>query len=63
MCKTYLWPILHYLPLPDSLDKETEERSWNAYVEANWTYAKKVAEVYKEGDLVRSSLGLLSADR
>lgn len=52
MCKTFLWPIFHYLALPDSLDKKTEAESWNAYYDANMVYAKKVAEAYKPGDLV-----------
>ena len=52
MCKTFLWPVFHYLALPDSLDKKSELESWNAYYETNLTYAKKVAEVYRPGDLV-----------
>lgn len=52
MCKTFLWPVFHYLALPDSLDKKAENEAWNAYYEANLTYAKKVAEVYMPGDLV-----------
>lgn len=46
---------MHYLALPDSIDKKSESESWNAYYETNLTYAKKVAEVYKEGDLVSFS--------
>lgn len=53
MCKTYLWPIFHYLSLPDSISKKDEEAAWNAYYETNMVYAKKVASVYKPGDLVR----------
>lgn len=56
MCKTFLWPIFHYLALPDSLDKKTEAESWKAYYDANMVYAKKVAEVYKPGDLVSVAL-------
>ncbi|KAM0789442.1 hypothetical protein ACM66B_000265 [Microbotryomycetes sp. NB124-2] len=52
MCKTYLWPILHYLSLPDDLDKKNELKAWNAYYEANLVYAKKVAETYQPGDLI-----------
>ncbi|GAA5913724.1 uncharacterized protein JCM6883_000026 [Sporobolomyces salmoneus] len=52
MCKTYLWPIFHYLSLPDSMSKKAEEKAWNAYYETNMVYAKKVAAVYKPGDLV-----------
>ncbi|KAK4054618.1 hypothetical protein OIO90_003430 [Microbotryomycetes sp. JL221] len=52
MCKTYLWPILHYLSLPDDLDKTNELRAWNAYYETNLVYAKKVAETYRPGDLI-----------
>ncbi|ORY55738.1 family 20 glycosyltransferase [Leucosporidium creatinivorum] len=52
MCKTFLWPIFHYLALPDDLDKQSELRSWNAYYETNLVYAKKVAETYRPGDLI-----------
>lgn len=60
MCKTFLWPIFHYLALPDSLDKKTEESMWQAYYDANMVYAKKVASVYRPGDLVRLFLSLSS---
>lgn len=53
MCKTFLWPIFHYYALPDSIDKKSETEAWEAYYEANLTYAKKVAEEYQTGDLVR----------
>jgi trehalose 6-phosphate synthase/phosphatase len=52
MCKTFLWPIFHYLALPDDLDKKSEAESWNAYYETNLVYAKKVVQVYRPGDLV-----------
>lgn len=62
MCKTFLWPIFHYLALPDSLDKKSEAESWNAYYETNLVYAKKVAEVYQPGDLVRPFLTIPSIE-
>ncbi|GAA5980877.1 hypothetical protein JCM11641_004752 [Rhodosporidiobolus odoratus] len=52
MCKEYLWPIFHYLSLPDNISKKTEQAAWDAYYETNLIYAKKVASVYKPGDLV-----------
>ncbi|GAA5902122.1 hypothetical protein JCM5296_006609 [Sporobolomyces johnsonii] len=52
MCKTYLWPIFHYLALPDNISKSSETAAWNAYYETNMVYAKKVASVYKPGDLI-----------
>jgi trehalose 6-phosphate synthase/phosphatase len=51
-CKAFLWPTFHYLGLTDHQSKEKQEHAWNAYYEANVAYAEKVAEVYKEGDLV-----------
>lgn len=53
MCKEYLWPIFHYLSLPDNISKKTEQAAWDAYYETNMVYAKRVASVYKPGDLVR----------
>ncbi|TNY18472.1 trehalose-6-phosphate phosphatase [Rhodotorula diobovata] len=52
MCKEYLWPIFHYLSLPDNISKKTEQAAWDAYYETNMVYAKRVASVYKPGDLV-----------
>lgn len=51
-CKTFLWPIFHYLALSDSLDKDFEVKAWEAYYAANLAYAKKVCEVWQKGDLV-----------
>lgn len=58
MCKTYLWPIFHYLALPDDLDKQSELKAWNAYYQTNLVYAKKVAETYRPGDLVSTNAPL-----
>ncbi|GAA5853028.1 hypothetical protein JCM8547_004777 [Rhodosporidiobolus lusitaniae] len=52
MCKEYLWPIFHYLSLPDNISKKTEQAAWDAYYETNMVYARKVASVYKPGDLI-----------
>ncbi|BGP56129.1 hypothetical protein JCM8202_005896 [Rhodotorula sphaerocarpa] len=52
MCKEYLWPIFHYLALPDSISKKNEQEAWDAYYKTNLVYAKKVASVYKPGDLI-----------
>ncbi|BGP32992.1 hypothetical protein JCM10296v2_004780 [Rhodotorula toruloides] len=52
MCKEYLWPIFHYLSLPDNISKKTEQAAWDAYYETNLVYARKVASVYKPGDLI-----------
>lgn len=51
-CKSYLWPTFHYLGLSDHQSKEKLDKAWNAYYAANKAYADRVAEVYKEGDLV-----------
>ncbi|SCZ90655.1 BZ3500_MvSof-1268-A1-R1_Chr9g10911 [Microbotryum saponariae] len=51
-CKTELWPIFHYLALPDTLDKKTEDAAWQSYYETNLVYARKVAETYVPGDLI-----------
>lgn len=52
-CKSYLWPTFHYLGLSDNQSKERQDKAWNAYYQANLAYANKVAEFYREGDLVR----------
>ena len=53
-CKTTLWPLFHYLIWQEVFpeDNESDDATYQAYVEANWAYAKKVSEVWKPGDLV-----------
>lgn len=51
-CKAYLWPTFHYLGLSDQQSREKQDKAWNAYYDANVAYANKVAEVYRDGDLV-----------
>lgn len=57
-CKAYLWPTFHYLGLSDHQSKEKQDKAWSAYYAANLAYANKVAEVYREGDLVSHYLTL-----
>ncbi|KAF8305255.1 trehalose 6-phosphate phosphatase [Clavulina sp. PMI_390] len=52
-CKTTLWPLFHYLLWQDvTTELPVEDKDWNAYVRANEAYAKRVAELYRPGDLV-----------
>ena len=52
-CKTTLWPLFHYLLWQDvTTELPAEDKDWNAYVRASEAYAKRVAEVYKPGDLI-----------
>jgi trehalose 6-phosphate synthase/phosphatase len=43
-----LWPVFHNFPSQLKFDA----KSWEAYVEANHTFCKTVAERYRPGDLV-----------
>lgn len=43
-----LWPLFHYHPGEMNFD----EQHWLAYREANLSFAEKVREVVKEGDMV-----------
>src|SRR5437667_12337277 len=43
-----LWPVFHNFPSQLKFDA----KSWEAYVEANHTFCKAVAERYRPGDLV-----------
>lgn len=58
-CKSFLWPTFHYLGLTDHQEKEKEAIAWKAYYDANVAYANKVAEVYKDGDLVGVTLSIV----
>lgn len=52
-CKKTLWPLFHYLLWQDvTTELPVEDNDWNAYVRANEAYAKRVAELYKPGDLI-----------
>ncbi len=52
-CKTTLWPLFHYLLWQDvTTELSVDDVHWKGYYRANEAYAKKVAEVYRPGDLV-----------
>lgn len=52
-CFTVLWPLFHYLLWEDaSSPSVNSDADWQAYVQANEAYARRVAEVYQKGDLV-----------
>lgn len=53
-CKTTLWPLFHYLIWQEVFPEqdESDDATYQAYLEVNWAYAKKVAEIWKPGDLV-----------
>ncbi|PHU26014.1 hypothetical protein BC332_04346 [Capsicum chinense] len=54
-CNNILWPLFHYLPLPQE-DRLATTRSFQsqfaAYKEANQMFADVVKEHYQEGDIV-----------
>lgn len=51
-CKQILWPTLHY-QIPDNPNsKAFEDHSWNYYCDLNKLFAEKIAQVYKEGDII-----------
>lgn len=52
-----IWPTFHYILNPTSFDAgtgagEQENNWWYDYVKFNEAYAMKVAEVYKDGDII-----------
>ena len=54
-----LWPIFHYVPLPDIFrvthgphKRHTFQHHWQAYQRANGEFAKVIAQVYREGDYI-----------
>lgn len=51
-CKQILWPTLHY-QIPDNPNsKAFEDNSWNYYCDLNKLFAEKIAQVYKDGDII-----------
>ncbi|CAL1698983.1 unnamed protein product [Somion occarium] len=52
-CKQTLWPLFHYLLWQDvATEYASADQHWPSYYKANEDFAKKVAEVYKPGDLI-----------
>lgn len=52
-CKTTLWPLFHYLLWLDSTATvPSPDPSWSAYVKANEMFARRVAQVWRPGDLI-----------
>jgi hypothetical protein len=50
---TALWPLFHYLLWQDSpVSLPAPDPTWQAYQETNLLFAKRVAELYKPGDLI-----------
>ncbi|KAI3614064.1 glycosyltransferase family 20 protein [Moniliophthora roreri] len=52
-CKQILWPLFHYLLWQDvATEYASADMHYPAYVAANEAFAKRIAEVYKPGDLI-----------
>ncbi|KIK68474.1 glycosyltransferase family 20 protein [Collybiopsis luxurians FD-317 M1] len=52
-CHQVLWPALHYA-IPDAPKTRLfyESASYKQYVSVNWEFARRIAEVWREGDIV-----------
>lgn len=50
-CKGILWPVFHYT-LPTDRALENEHESFEHYRELNMIFARKIAEEYRDGDIV-----------
>ncbi|KAJ3985852.1 glycosyltransferase family 20-domain-containing protein [Lentinula detonsa] len=52
-CHQVLWPALHYA-VPDAPKTRLfyESASYKQYVNVNWAFARRIGEVWKEGDVV-----------
>ncbi|XP_021764120.1 alpha,alpha-trehalose-phosphate synthase [UDP-forming] 1-like isoform X1 [Chenopodium quinoa] len=50
-CNKILWPLLHYLGLPQD-ETYTSESHYDVYKRANLLFAEAVTKHYKEGDIV-----------
>ncbi|KAJ4490133.1 glycosyltransferase family 20-domain-containing protein [Lentinula aciculospora] len=52
-CHQVLWPALHYA-VPDAPKTRLfyESASYKQYVSVNWAFARRIGEVWKEGDIV-----------
>jgi trehalose 6-phosphate synthase/phosphatase len=50
-CKGILWPTFHYT-LPTDKALEAEHESFECYKEVNMVFAKRIAQEWKEGDII-----------
>ncbi|KAF9009898.1 trehalose 6-phosphate phosphatase [Cyathus striatus] len=52
-CKQTLWPLFHYLLWQDAVQEyASADAHYPAYESANAAFARKIAEVYRPGDLI-----------
>jgi trehalose 6-phosphate synthase/phosphatase len=52
-CKTTLWPLFHYLLWQDvATEYASADEHWSDYEQANLAFAKRIADVYRPGDLI-----------
>ncbi|RDX51729.1 trehalose 6-phosphate phosphatase [Lentinus brumalis] len=52
-CKQTLWPLFHYLLWQDvATEYASADSHWAPYAAVNAAFAKRVAEVYRPGDLI-----------
>ncbi|KAI1785973.1 trehalose 6-phosphate phosphatase [Ganoderma leucocontextum] len=52
-CKQTLWPLFHYLLWQDvATEYASADKYWAPYEAVNAAFAKRVAEVYRPGDLI-----------
>ena len=49
-CKTFLWPLLHYIMWGHGTDGRVEDEAWGKYQKVNSMYAEAILEVYEPGD-------------
>lgn len=51
-CKTILWPVFHY-QIPDNpKSKAYEDHSWIYYVKINQSFADRIVQSWKRGDVI-----------
>ncbi|KAL1663935.1 glycosyltransferase family 20 protein [Schizophyllum commune] len=52
-CKQTLWPLFHYLLWQDVASEQSQASAYyQYYVQANRTFAEKICETYRPGDLI-----------
>lgn len=46
-----LWPLFHYVVLPNASDGRIEKKNWDDYKAVNVHFAQKIIENYRPGDI------------
>lgn len=51
-CKSFLWPLFHYMLSELPSDSRTDKESWDNYADVNKRFSECIASVWRPNDLI-----------